>query len=1097
MDGSTTASVLFTDVVGSTEVRARLGDEVADHLRRFHDDTLSAVITLRGGRVVKSLGDGLMAVFDAAADAVAAAVESQQAITASDQEQVERLVIRVGVSVGDVTFEGDDCFGTTVNEAARLCGSAQGGQILVADVVRTMARGRGGFNFESVGSLELKGLPDPVAACRVTWEPLRPMAKAVLPFPAPLMPPAQGSYVGRDDIRSMLAELWDEAKREGARTALLVGEPGIGKTRTAYELARAAHDDGAVVLFGRCDDELQVPYQPFVEALDWQVSHAPDMTLGRLVGELIRLVPGVAAGRPDIAPPIVSDARTEEHRLFEATASWVIEVARGHDLVFVLDDLHWATKPTLLMLLHIQRAAAADGVRLLVIGTYRDTDLDRSHPLAAVLADMRRLDGVRRIPVDPLDAAEVMDLVEQAAGHPLDGATRAVAIRTHEETEGNPFFVTEVLRHLVESGAVRFVDGQWIVPDPDRVDVPEGVRDVVGQRLSHLSESANEVLRAAAILGREFDLDLAGALAEVDEDGLLDAIDAASRARLVEEVDADRFRFTHALVRTTLYEELSASRRRRMHRRVLDRLVELRPNDLSALAHHAIEAGPQGGSLALAIGYVMAAGAHAQAARAHGEAETYFVKALDLLDEDDEPSTSEQRLEALCSLGEAQRDQGEPAFRESLLKAASAALEAGNNSLLVRAALANTRGFSSIIGDIDAERIEVLEAALVVASALPDQALARAILAAELLYDADSRDRSLRLADEAIRLAGESHDPALEARVLSFAFQRIMVPERWFELIATARRLVEVADQSGDPTLRVSARQYLAITNLNIGDLAAASAAIDEGRHLLAGGASPFAEWLLRATGCQFLAYRGQIDEAVAENDAVVAIGDSIGAPDAVAWWAAIAAGISGIRDAGTSDADALGAFADQYPRGHSWRSGHLAALATAGRLDDCRAVIKEHGLHDPAQITRDVFWFTSMLNRAWAASHLRDAMLGRRLTALLLPYDNAVCHYTLFVNGTIARARAYASLAQDNLDDAIEQLRAELRWTASSSPALAVTSRVELAEVLVERSTAGDLVEAHELAVSSARDARTLGMPGWVHRAERVLDSAPAGRAG
>ncbi len=175
----------------------------------------------------------------------------------------------------------------------------------------------------------------------------------------------------------------------------------------------------------------------------------------------------------------------------------------------------------------------------------------------------------------------------------------------------------EVLRHLIESGGVRFVDGRWVVPDPDQIDVPEGVRDVIGQRLSMLSDVTNEVLRAASVVGREFDLDLVGELAGIDEDPLLDAIDDATRARLVEEVDADRFRFAHALVRTSLYDELSASRRRRMHRRVTDLIAKRTPDDLAALAFHSVEAGPRGGDLSDAIAYVLAAADQAREAPAH------------------------------------------------------------------------------------------------------------------------------------------------------------------------------------------------------------------------------------------------------------------------------------------------------------------------------------------------------------------------------------------------------------------------------------------------------------------------------------------------
>ena len=651
---TSTASVVFTDVVGSTELRGRLGEEAADEFRRAHDAAVTAAIVESNGRVVKSLGDGLMAVFDSAADAVESAIACQQRVVVLSSDLPEAVAIRVGVSVGDVSFDDGDCFGTAVNEAARLCAAANGGQILVADLVRALARGRGGFVFDSYGALELKGLPEPVETCSVGWEPLPSGgSENPVPFPPALVPGTTAGYVGRSDVRDVLRSLWDETKLEGPRTVLLVGEPGIGKTRTAYEIAKEARESGATVLFGRCDDELQVPYQPFVEALDWQTRHAPELPLGRLPGELARLVPDLAERRPGLDPPVVSDPRTEEHRLFEAAATWISDTARETGLVLVVDDLHWATKPTLLMLMHaVRHAAGPDGVRLLVVGTYRDTDVDRAHPLSAVLGDLQRIDGVSRIPVDPLDVDEVIALVEQAAGHPLDDVTRSVAARAHAETEGNPFFVGEVLRHLIESGAVRFVDGQWVVPDPDQIDVPEGVRDVIGQRLSRLSDVANEVLRAGSVVGREFDLDLVGELVGTDEAPLLDAIDEAARARLVEEVDADRYRFAHALVRTSLYDELSASRRRRMHRRVTDLIAKGSPNDVAALAHHAVEAGPRGGDLSDAIGYVLAAADQSREARALAEAESLYGKAIELLEEDDAEPLDPRLLLARCGIGE-------------------------------------------------------------------------------------------------------------------------------------------------------------------------------------------------------------------------------------------------------------------------------------------------------------------------------------------------------------------------------------------------------------------------------------------------------------
>src|SRR5438067_3744762 len=287
--GRSTAIVLFTDLVGSTELRSRLGDEAAEELRRKHDDLVVHAIETNRGRVVKNLGDGVMATFSGASDAMAAAVAIQQSLDRHNRSGggTVPLEVRIGLSAGDVTFEEGDCFGTPVIEAARLCGAASGGQILASDLVRGLAGSGSGHVFAPVGPLDLKGLPAPVLACQVGWEP---MPAAAVPLSS-LLAGVGRIFVGREAETERLARLWKEAAAGERRVALLAGEPGIGKTRLAAELARAVHTEGAVVLAGRCDEDLGVPYQPFVEALRHYAAHAAEPRLGRYGGELIRLIP--------------------------------------------------------------------------------------------------------------------------------------------------------------------------------------------------------------------------------------------------------------------------------------------------------------------------------------------------------------------------------------------------------------------------------------------------------------------------------------------------------------------------------------------------------------------------------------------------------------------------------------------------------------------------------------------------------------------------------------------------------------------------------------------------------------------------------------
>jgi class 3 adenylate cyclase len=246
-----TRSVVFTDLVGSTEVRVRRGEDAAESVRRAHDALVGKAVAAHGGTVVKGLGDGAMVTFGSAAEAVAAAVAIQQAVELHARDASDAAFsIRVGVSVGDVTIEAGDVFGVPVVEASRLCSAATSGEILVAEVVRALSRGRGGFVFEPMGSLELKGIPEAVPACRVVWESLLDQGSGVsaLPLPPTLVSGAATSYVGRTELLQRLHEQWQSVAAGGYRTVLLAGEPGVGKTRTAAELARAAHAQGALVL---------------------------------------------------------------------------------------------------------------------------------------------------------------------------------------------------------------------------------------------------------------------------------------------------------------------------------------------------------------------------------------------------------------------------------------------------------------------------------------------------------------------------------------------------------------------------------------------------------------------------------------------------------------------------------------------------------------------------------------------------------------------------------------------------------------------------------------------------------------------------------
>ncbi|MCA1844591.1 MAG: AAA family ATPase, partial [Actinobacteria bacterium] len=797
-------AVCFTDLAGSTELMGSVGDRGWDRLRTDHFSALREALTAHAGREVKNTGDGMLAVFGSAAEAVDAAVAMEQAVDVHARRAGVPLAMRVGIALGDVTHDADDVFGTPVVEAARLVAAAGPGQILCTAVVRAVAGTRSSAPFTPVGALELKGLAEPVEAFEVFWERAE---GAVRPLP-PLLTGTGRVFVGRVEQLGALGQAWKESAAGDRRVVLLGGEPGIGKTRLAAHLAGQVAGHGALVLAGRCDEDLGVPYQPFVEALRHHMAHTTGPPrLGRHAGELVRLIPELPDRIPDLPPPLRSDVETERYRLFDAVAAWLADASAEASVLLVLDDLHWAAKPTLLLLRHVLQSA--EPMRLLVVATYRDTDIGRGHPLAEFIADIHRIPGAVRLPVRGLDGPEVAAFIEAAAGHDLDEESAALARLVWRETEGNAFFVTEVLRNLLEVGAVEQRDGRWTVAvTEDRIPVPESVRDVIGRRLSRLSEEANRVLACAAVIGLEFEPAVVEAAGAFTEEAVLAALEEAMSARLVVEVPGvvPRNRFTHALVRDTLYSELSAARRTALHRHVAEALETLHQNRLDdhlpALAHHWARASAPAAHTERAVEYAARAGDRALAQLAHDEAVAYYRSALELLDAADGHPDEGRRLTLLLALGEAQRRAGEPAHRETLLEAAHLADERGDAGALARAVLANRGGAWTATGGVDHERIAALRAAL---AAVPDDRLAvRAQLlgnlAAESTFvDADADADNRRILDEALSLARRSGDPATLAGVLQVRFRALPGPEAPLKRATESAELLAAAETLGDP----------------------------------------------------------------------------------------------------------------------------------------------------------------------------------------------------------------------------------------------------------------------------------------------------------
>ena len=369
-----------------------------------------------------------------------------------------------------------------------------------------------------------------------------------------------GRFIGRSDELATLKAAVEAALGGRGSLILVGGEPGIGKTRLVEEAGLYAQVRGAQVLLGRCfEEQTALPYLPFVEAMREYVARRPPDAIARELGDgasdVAKLVPELLQRLQDVPAAPQLPAEQERHRLFESVCTFLVNAARATPLVLVLDDVHWADRPTLLLLHHLVRRLGEG--RLLVLGTYRDVELDRRHPLAEMLAELRRERLYQRILLRGLSEREVRALFAALAQEELPPPGVELAAAIHRETEGNPFFIEETLRHLIETGALTRREGRWVnTASVAEMGIPEGVREVLGRRFARLSETMNRVLAQAAVLGREFEFGVLGRMADLDDDGLLTAIEEALAAHLLVEVrgrSAPAYAFTHALVRQTLY----------------------------------------------------------------------------------------------------------------------------------------------------------------------------------------------------------------------------------------------------------------------------------------------------------------------------------------------------------------------------------------------------------------------------------------------------------------------------------------------------------------------------------------------------------------
>jgi predicted ATPase/DNA-binding winged helix-turn-helix (wHTH) protein len=503
--------------------------------------------------------------------------------------------------------------------------------------------------------------------------------------PAPAATPAadRAPFVGRTQAMEALSRGLEDALAGRGRLLLLVGEPGIGKTRTAEEIAVAAEARGMRALYGRSYESAGAPaFWPWTQILraciaDSSLRPADGTSVDEYVAQLL---PEMHAG---VAAAAAQDSLAPEHarfRLFDAVTALLRRAAAVRPLLLVLDDLHWTDKPSLLLLQFLARELR--DAHILVVGTYRDVALGRHHPLAEVLAELAREPVHARVLLRGLTEVESVNYIAAVADRP---APAPVVHAVHEMTDGNPFFLGEVVRLLVCEA--RLERGEAALQG---LALPQGLREAIGRRLDALSKECNGLLTVAAVIGREFSLTLLERVIGFDRAAILDLVDEAATARIVARAPQTlaSYAFSHALVREALYEEISTPTRVQLHRRVADAIEQSSGADpgarLAEIAHHLFQAAP-GGDVARAVSYCVRAAQRAARLLAYEESAPHNERALEAAEL--EALDDERRVELLLELGEMQSCSGErDRSRATFDRAAAIARAAGMPRSLARAA---------------------------------------------------------------------------------------------------------------------------------------------------------------------------------------------------------------------------------------------------------------------------------------------------------------------------------------------------------------------------------------------------------------------------
>lgn len=909
---------------------------------------------------------------------------------------------------------------------------------------------------------------------------------------------ARSPFVGRaGELAEMRGGL--DATSAGHGSSFLVsGEPGIGKTRLAAEFAAEARSRGARTCWGRCWESGGAPaYWPWIEVLR-QLLREPDAldprALGRHSAYLVQLVPELAdqlGTTIDAAPP-PADPDSARFFIFDAIAALLRDVARRAPLVVVIDDLHAADRVSLLLLAFLSRSLVDTGAVL--IGTYRAVEMRATDELREPFAEIAR--HARRLELQGLTADDVACLIETAAGR---RPSAALATDVHNVTDGNPFFVDELLRLLAMQGRFRTTESV-----SNSLVIPEGIRDAVRRRLEPLSANARTLLEIAAVAGREWDTAVLRLASGLDPMLIVEILDEPLGHGLLAPTEGipGRFTFRHALIQEVICEGLPLARRLLLHRHLADAFATLAAGDpelhVAELAHHALAAAPSGHDDAF-ITHGIRAARHAMRRMAFEEAVRLYERTIDATAH--VPADERRRCELLLALGHAQEWANDPAgSRATAERAAAIARHLGATDLLARAALG--------VGSVEATKLTASSrcdgAPGLLREALdriePSETATRARLQSRLAMHclaSGARQSGFELSSMAIGDARSSTDRDALVQALVARHAVLLGPDHLDERCMIAAEILDLATTLGNREYAMRSHALRAANFFDLGDIRAADDAIAEHARLAEESADPFERWVNLMWRSARALLVGQFAEATRFSRLALELSQAVPGPHAFE--------INGpmthvgqtilIQEArydGVPEPDVIDRYRQQYPEVALWHVARLHRLTRLGLVDDVRREIDGLTAQSIVDFERNASWLPAMSFLAEAITLVGDRERAGVLYDVLLPYAHRTATVIMITSrGSIGRWLGLLATTLGRHDDAAKHFEAALAMNRSmgARPLVAVTL-LDQASGLLARGGAGDDVHARDLAREAHALASDLGMPELVDRCARLLDS-------